>query len=127
VITVRPPSQLQGPRRLLTRTRGLFTLAGKLPARLIADALTSHADHLGLLLDTVWFPNVRLDLTAASGETGYLAACCHADPGGTLGNINHTRIPNGSPLLPCTRVPVPRGGMPFPAAAHQQAQHEPQN
>jgi transcriptional regulator with XRE-family HTH domain len=80
-LLVQPGAAKVGPAvELLTvRTRGLFPVAGVVPARLVERALTRHAYDIGLLLSGTSSRSRRRQLIVASGETSYLAACCEVD------------------------------------------------
>lgn len=93
VMSVDAPAELRAPERMKVRTRGFFLAAAKLPARLVIESLTAHVSEIGLLLDAIADPEVRRELTLASGESSYLVACCDidlGDPGSALNGLKVT-------------------------------------
>lgn len=87
VMSIDTPAELRGPERIKDQTRGFFLAAAKLPARLLTEALTAHVNLIGFLLDTAPGPEVRRELTMASGKASYLIACCDLD----LGDLGSAR------------------------------------
>jgi transcriptional regulator with XRE-family HTH domain len=68
LISAQSPASLRSTQRMSIRTRGFFTLAAKLPARLLIQALTAHVNDIGLLLDAIDDPGQRRELTSIGGE-----------------------------------------------------------
>lgn len=83
---------LPGVERNLARTRGVFLAAGKLPARLVAGALSMHTKAVGMALELVAESGARRELIRAGGESAYLAACCDLDLGDPAGALAGLKI-----------------------------------